>query len=86
MARIAGETIGRRIVTRPGLASARDALPRQMAEPVALIHANPADAVGFLPGACGGPIAGAYLDDLEQQLDTLPQAHPAIELGLRRLP
>src|SRR5205823_3526540 len=48
--RVSGETIGRRIVQRPELAGARAALPAQMAEELAKIHAIPAERVPFLGG------------------------------------
>lgn len=76
--RVSGETIGRRIVQRPDLAAARAALPAQMAEELAKIHAIPADRVPFLG-------AGGILDvlaRLEDELDRLDEPHPAIELGL----
>ena len=82
MARVPGETIGRRIVRAPELAGARSALPQQMAEQLARIHAIPLGEVGFIPGPRPVPAAPAYLLALERQLDRLPQAHPAIELGL----
>src|SRR5919202_1978131 len=43
MERLAGETIGRRIVQRPELARARERLPAQLAEELARIHAIPVD-------------------------------------------
>jgi aminoglycoside phosphotransferase (APT) family kinase protein len=85
MERVLGETIGRRIVRRPEFASARDTLPRQMAEQLARIHSIPVQAVDFVPGPHSSPVASGYLDSLEEQLDSLPEAHPAIELGLRWL-
>ena len=48
MERLEGETIGRRIVRRPELAAAREALPLQMAEELAKIHAIPPERVPFL--------------------------------------
>ena len=76
--RVAGETIGRRIVQHPELAGARAALPVQMAEELAKIHAIPAERVPFLSG--GG--AHDVLVRLERELDALDEPHPAIELGL----
>jgi aminoglycoside phosphotransferase (APT) family kinase protein len=76
--RVAGETIGRRIVQRPELAAARAALPDQLAEELAKIHAIPAADVPFLHG--GG--ARETLERLERELDALDEPHPAIELGL----
>lgn len=85
MQRMTGETIGRRIVRRPELGRAREVLPAQMAEQLARIHAVPLERVPFVPGPQAAPAAPAVLDDLEQLLDTLPEPHPAIELGLRWL-
>src|SRR5215218_4325123 len=64
MERVTGETIGRRIVRRPELAAARDALPAQMAEQLARIHAVPLERVAFVPGPRTPPVVPAYLDGL----------------------
>ena len=77
-ARVSGETIGRRIVQRPDLAAARAALPAQIAEELAKIHAIPKDRLRFLVG--GG--ARDVLARLESELDLVDEPHPAIELGL----
>lgn len=82
MARIQGESIGRRIVRTPELAGARAALPRQMAEQLARIHSVAVDSVAFIPGPRVEPASPSYVAALERQLDRLPQPHPAIELGL----
>ena len=76
--RVPGETIGRRIVQRPELAGARAALPAQMAEELAKIHAIPADRVPFLRGAGAHDVLGR----LTTEVDRLGDPHPAIELGL----
>ena len=76
--RVPGETIGRRIVQRPELAGARAALPAQMADELAKIHAIPVDRVSFLEA--GGP--RDVLVRLERELDSVAEPHPAIELGL----
>jgi aminoglycoside phosphotransferase (APT) family kinase protein len=76
--RVPGETIGRRIVQRPELAGARAALPAQMAEELAKIHAIPADRVPFLSGVGARDV----LSRLTEEVDRLEDAHPAIELGL----
>jgi aminoglycoside phosphotransferase (APT) family kinase protein len=76
--RVRGETIGRRIVQRPDLADARAALPEQMAEELAKIHAIPAAAVGFLPQDRGGEL----IERLSRDLDAADEPHPAIELGI----
>jgi aminoglycoside phosphotransferase (APT) family kinase protein len=74
MERIPGETIGRRIVQKPELAGAREALPLQLAEQLALIHAIP---VGRLPF-----LAEARIERMVDELDEVGEPHPAIELGL----
>jgi aminoglycoside phosphotransferase (APT) family kinase protein len=76
--RVSGETIGRRIVQRTDLAGARAALPPQMAEELAKIHAIPAERVPFLRG--GGALD--VLGRLSEEVDRLEDPHPAIELGL----
>jgi aminoglycoside phosphotransferase (APT) family kinase protein len=85
MSRVRGETIGRRIVSKPEFARARAVLPRQMAEQIAHIHSIPLESVEFVSGPRATPVAPSYLDALERQLDSLPEAHPAIELGMRWL-
>jgi aminoglycoside phosphotransferase (APT) family kinase protein len=74
MERLEGETIGRRIVQRPELAAAREALPVQLAEELARIHAIPLDTVPFL--------RPATLERMVEELDEIGEPHPAIELGL----
>ena len=85
MERLAGETVGRRIVQKPELSDARAALPAQMAEQLARIHALNASRLGFLPGARGDAPLLQTLEVLEAQLDAAGEPHPAIELGLLRL-
>jgi aminoglycoside phosphotransferase (APT) family kinase protein len=70
MARIHGETIGRRIVKSPP-----DGLDLQLADELAKIHAIPPERVPFLDR--GDPIARFY-----EELDSVGEPHPAIELGL----
>jgi len=74
MERLDGETIGRRIVQRDELAGARTALPVQMADELAKIHAIPESRVSFLPEA--------QLERMVEELDEVGEPHPAIELGL----
>ncbi len=76
--RVPGETIGRRIVQRPELEAARGALPLQMAEELAKIHAIRAAEVAFLPGDG----VGQLIERLERELDAVDEPHPAIELGI----
>lgn len=75
MERVEGETIGRRIVRRPELGRAREALPLQLAEELAKVHAIPRESLPFL---------GEWdvLEQFERELDSVGEPHPAIELGL----
>jgi aminoglycoside phosphotransferase (APT) family kinase protein len=74
MERLEGETIGRRIVQKPELEPARAALPLQLAEELARVHAIPPARVPFLTGAA--------IERMVEELDELNEPHPAIELGL----
>jgi aminoglycoside phosphotransferase (APT) family kinase protein len=74
MARLDGDTIGRRIVRKEELAGARERLPVQLADELAKIHSIPAERLPFLPEASIGRMV-AELDDVDEP-------HPAIELGL----
>jgi aminoglycoside phosphotransferase (APT) family kinase protein len=85
MERLTGETVGRRIVQRPELSEARAALPGQMAEQLARIHALDPARLEFLPGARDEAPLRKMLEVLEAQLDAASEPHPAIELGLLRL-
>jgi aminoglycoside phosphotransferase (APT) family kinase protein len=67
---VAGETIGRRIVKQPP-----PALPLQLAEELAKIHAILPERVPFLG-------AGDILARFEHELDSVVEPHPAIEYGL----
>jgi aminoglycoside phosphotransferase (APT) family kinase protein len=77
MERLEGETIGRRIVQKEELARAREALPVQMAEELAKIHAIPAERVPFLPQS--------RPEQMADELEEVDEPHAAIELGLRWL-
>jgi aminoglycoside phosphotransferase (APT) family kinase protein len=70
MERVHGETIGRRIVRSP---SAR--LPLELADELAKIHAIPRERLPFL--AATDPV-----QRMRDELDTVDEPHPAIELGL----
>jgi aminoglycoside phosphotransferase (APT) family kinase protein len=70
MERLAGETIGRRIVRM----AVPERLPEQMAGELAKIHALPPERLSFLEEA---PV-----DRLVDELDEIGEPHPAIELGL----
>jgi aminoglycoside phosphotransferase (APT) family kinase protein len=85
MERLPGEAVGRRIVQKPELAEARAALPAQMAEQLARIHALEPARLDFLPGAREEAPLRRSVDALEAQLDAAAEPHPAIELGLLRL-
>ena len=74
MARLEGETIGRRIVQKDELAVARERLPVQLAEQLAKIHSIPAERLPFLPDAGIGRMVA--------ELDEVDEPHPVIELGL----
>ncbi|MEW5988189.1 MAG: phosphotransferase family protein [Chloroflexota bacterium] len=89
MERVNGETIGRRIVTRPELAAARTQLPHQLGTALAAIHAIPyrnTPLQTLLPGPAAGQTPAQFrLAQLTAELDRLGEPHPALELGLRWL-
>jgi aminoglycoside phosphotransferase (APT) family kinase protein len=88
MDRLEGESVGRRVVREPGLAGARRALPRQMAEQLARIHAIDPDAAGldFLPRPGPGlSPADTAVGQLARQLERLGEPHPVLELAVRWL-
>jgi aminoglycoside phosphotransferase (APT) family kinase protein len=70
MERVRGETIGRRIVRDPPRG-----LDLQLAEELAKIHAIPCERLPFLQA--GDAVARFY-----EELDSVDEPHPAIELGL----
>lgn len=70
MERVAGETIGRRIVKAPP-----PGLVEELAEELAKVHAIPLERLPRLPAF--DPVAA-----LTAELDDLDEPHPAIELGL----
>ncbi len=88
MDRLEGESVGRRVVREPALAEARRALPRQMGEQLARIHALDFEAAGldFLPRPAPGlsPALDA-VERLARQLERSGEPHPALELALRWL-
>lgn len=85
-----GASIGRQVVRAPELAAARAALPEQMAEQLARIHALdvrahplsflPAPRAGFTPAQEAVAQVRELLDALA---DTLDLHSPALEFGLR---
>ncbi len=81
--RVAGETIGRRIVKDPALADARPRLAGEMAEELARIHTIDTTRLPFLPRPRDGMTpAESELAYARGQLDRLREAHPVIELAL----
>jgi aminoglycoside phosphotransferase (APT) family kinase protein len=76
--RVGGETIGRRIVSRPELAAARQVLSLELADELAKVHSIAPAEVPFLR-------AGDALERFEHELDSVGEPHPAIELGLHWL-
>jgi aminoglycoside phosphotransferase (APT) family kinase protein len=74
MERLAGDTIGRRIVRKEELADARERLPVQLAEELAKIHAISPARLPFLPEAS--------IERMAEEFDEIDEPHPAIELGL----
>jgi aminoglycoside phosphotransferase (APT) family kinase protein len=88
MDRIEGETIGRRIVQSAALSDARTRLPEQLGRTLAAIHSvDPlVHGLDFLrTPAPGQSAAEARLNQLEADLQTIDEPHPALELGLRWL-
>jgi aminoglycoside phosphotransferase (APT) family kinase protein len=71
MERVRGETIGRRIVKAPP-----PSLAVEMADELAKIHAIPVERLPFLRDA-------DPFDIFYDELDSIGEPHPAIELGLR---
>ncbi len=87
MARLDGETIGRRIVKAPEFAGARAILPEQMGAALAAIHQIDIEAHGLrasVPSSSLTP-AQAHITRLEADLDRIGEPHPAIELCIRWL-
>jgi aminoglycoside phosphotransferase (APT) family kinase protein len=88
MDRLDGESVGRRIVREPALAEARRALPGQMGEQLARIHAiDPGRPdLAFLPRpAAGQSPALTAVESSARQLHRLGEPHPVLELALRWL-
>ncbi len=86
MDRLDGESVGRRVVREPALAGARQALPCQMGEQLALVHALPLDGLDFLPRPLPGlSPALTAVERSARQLAGLGEPHPALELALRWL-
>lgn len=85
MERLEGESVGRRVVRDPLLATARERLPRQMGEQLAKVHAVATKGLtvpGPLPGQSPAQTA---LQKTREHLASLGEPHPALELALRWL-
>jgi aminoglycoside phosphotransferase (APT) family kinase protein len=93
MERLAGETIGRRLVRDERFAAARRVLPAQLAAALAAIHRVPLDAssgtdsLEFLPRPTPGePVVASELDRLEELYRQITvEPHPAFEIAFRWL-
>jgi len=86
MDRVAGESIGPRVVRRPELAAARILLPAQMADQLARIHAIDPAPLGFLLRPPPGLTPALHaLAGVRALLDDIGIASPALEFGLRWL-
>jgi aminoglycoside phosphotransferase (APT) family kinase protein len=86
MDRLEGEAVGRRVVREPALAEARRALPAQMGEQLARIHALPLEGLDFLPRPAPGlSPALAAVERSARQLAGFGEPHPVLELALRWL-
>src|SRR5262249_52340409 len=85
MDRLEGESVGRRIVREPALAGARQALPRQMGEQLARIHALSWEGLTIPrpdPGQWPGRV---MLEGLQEQLRAAGEPHPVLDLAVRWL-
>lgn len=80
---VEGISIGRKVITLPELATARDALPEQLAEQLARIHRMPVDDLDFLRRPADGDPIRAAIAETYALLDALKVANPALEYALR---
>lgn len=86
MDRVEGESIGTRVVRRPELAAARAALPAQLGEQLARIHAIDPAGLPFLPHPAAGLSPAAHaLVGVRALLAHVGYTSPALEYGLRWL-
>ncbi len=84
--RLDGESVGSRVVRDPALTEARRALPRQMAEQLARIHAIDPTALDFLPRPDPGQSpARSAVERIGRQLWQLGEPHPVLEVAVRWL-
>jgi aminoglycoside phosphotransferase (APT) family kinase protein len=81
-ARLHGEAVGRRVVSRPEFSAARAALPERMASELARIHSVPLEGLAFLPGSRVESGARHSIERLYNELDSVGEPHPVIELAL----
>ncbi len=89
MRRVTGEAVGRRLVGEASFAPARALLPAQLAAALAAIHAVDFEAAGLRsrlqhPGA-NESASSVEVRRLYRELDSVGEAHPALELALRWL-
>jgi aminoglycoside phosphotransferase (APT) family kinase protein len=80
--RLRGEAVGRRVVSRPEFAAARDSLPERLAEELAKIHSINLEKLEFLPGTRDLNAAEYLIARLRSELDATLEPHPVIELAL----
>jgi aminoglycoside phosphotransferase (APT) family kinase protein len=85
MRRLHGESVGRRVVSKPEFAEAREKLPQRMAEELARIHAVSLEGLEFLPGTRVGDSVPNWIVRLRNELDSTSEPHPVIELALHWL-
>lgn len=83
---VEGEALGRRVVKGPELASARTRLPEQLAHALARVHTVTPRTVPdlFVRRLLEGPVQGG-LAFVRGMLDTLREAHPALEYAFQWL-
>jgi aminoglycoside phosphotransferase (APT) family kinase protein len=86
MDRVDGESVGRRVVKLPELATARRTMAREMGEQLAKIHAIATEDFPWLPRPAAHRSTGEHaLDRLRATMDTLQRDHPVWEYAMRRL-
>ncbi len=81
---IEGTSVAPRVLRRPELAAARQALPAQLGRALAAIHSIEPASVEDLPSP-GGDSCTAACDLWESQIDEIAEPLPAVEAGLRWL-